>query len=126
MKIYNGIVGNRTRDLPAFSAVPQPSASQGAPHTFQHEDENKTALFTCEIQLQYSKYNGDKKTINHKKKYYVVFYSAVYCKLFRFFFFFENTNFRQCKILNKSNPLQQAFTLNLFKTTKYWLLFTGS
>jgi len=30
MKIFNDTIGNRTRDLPDFSAVPQPSASPRA------------------------------------------------------------------------------------------------
>jgi hypothetical protein len=33
MKIFNDTVGNRTRDLPDFSAVPQPSASPRASGT---------------------------------------------------------------------------------------------
>jgi hypothetical protein len=33
MKISNNIIGNRTRDLPACSAVPQPTAPQSAPIT---------------------------------------------------------------------------------------------
>jgi len=31
LKISNDIIGNRTRDLPACSAVPQPSAPSRAP-----------------------------------------------------------------------------------------------
>ena len=33
MKNSNDTIGNRTRDLPAYSAVPQPTAPPRAPHS---------------------------------------------------------------------------------------------
>ena len=97
IKISSGTIGNRTRDLPACSAVHQPTVSPGAPHIFQHKDENKTTLFTWEIQLRYTEYNGEIKTVNHTR-YFVIFYSTVYCNLFRFK---KKTSLKQCKILTK-------------------------
>jgi hypothetical protein len=34
MKKYNNIIGNRTRDLPTFSVVPQPTVLQRAPKQY--------------------------------------------------------------------------------------------
>ena len=36
MKNSNGTIGNRTRDLPAFSAVPQPTAPPRVPTNLKH------------------------------------------------------------------------------------------
>jgi len=71
MKISSGTIWNRTRDLPVCSAVPQLTTPQRTPHKFQHKYENKTALFAWEIQLRYSKFNGEIWTVNHKR-YFVI------------------------------------------------------
>ena len=45
MKNCNDAFGNRTRDLPACSVVPQPTASPGAP---QNKETQIIILITCE------------------------------------------------------------------------------
>jgi hypothetical protein len=37
MKNSSGTIGNRTRDLPGCSAVPQPTAPPGTPTTYCHQ-----------------------------------------------------------------------------------------
>jgi len=44
MKISNDIIGNRTRDLPACSAVPQPTASPRSPNKLTYNVENYTCV----------------------------------------------------------------------------------
>ena len=44
MKNSNDTIGNRTRDLPACSAVPQPTAPQRAPFLFHAFRKNKEEL----------------------------------------------------------------------------------
>jgi len=62
MKNSNDTIGNRARDLPACSAVPQPTAPPLAPkeHTYHHK-------ITTELTL-YVTYTGNKPfTRNHRK-----------------------------------------------------------
>jgi len=56
MKNSSDTIGNRTRDLPACSAVPQPTAPPRAPrshvHTFKAETSNRADTVTV-IAVQY-------------------------------------------------------------------------
>jgi hypothetical protein len=44
MKNSNDTIGNRTRDPPAFSAVPQPTAPPRAPHLWDSSKKNSVFL----------------------------------------------------------------------------------
>ena len=57
MKNSNNTIGNRTRDLPACSAVPQPTAPPRAPVEWYRHDSNKGLI-------QISKYNNELFKIN--------------------------------------------------------------
>jgi len=45
MKNYNDNIGNRTRDLPACSAVPQPTTPPRTRHVIDNDDEIKNITF---------------------------------------------------------------------------------
>jgi len=60
MKNFNETIGNRTRNLPACSAIPQPTAPSSTPVL--------TLVQTKQIRMNIHKQNNTKNIINHTKK----------------------------------------------------------
>jgi hypothetical protein len=54
MKNSNGTIGNRTRNLPACSAVPQPTVPPCAPRGLQSNEQKLTFIPVCESLYRHS------------------------------------------------------------------------
>jgi hypothetical protein len=51
MKYFNGTIDNRTRDLPAFSVVPQPTAPPRAPFNVSAAANSGTEYRTYQTEI---------------------------------------------------------------------------
>ena len=67
MKNSNDNIGNRTRDLPTRSAVPQPTALRRAPEVFHRFIKTNTVLFRIFNPLSTSKYRRFERSYTKKR-----------------------------------------------------------